>query len=199
MRRTLDPPTRSSWTVRGSTSRESAKAAGAGTRRPGSAARTFVGGSLNRAFVIRFAFIPPACPPHADAASRRATTTRRLIRSPFPKGRLCTQKDRKPAGKIRPNPPKEDRSRMSVEPGKIRNVAVVGHRGTGKTSLLEAMLFQAGAVNRLGNVEGGSTVSDWDEEEQRRQMSLQASLCHLDWQDRKINLIDTPGDAGFQG
>jgi elongation factor G len=88
---------------------------------------------------------------------------------------------------------------MAVEPGKIRNVAVVGHRGTGKTSLIEALLFQAGATNRLGTVEAGSTVSDWDEDEQRRQMSLAASICHLEWQGRKINLIDTPGDAGFQG
>jgi elongation factor G len=88
---------------------------------------------------------------------------------------------------------------MSFEPGKIRNVAVVGHRGTGKTSLVEALLFQAGATNRLGTVESGSTVSDWDEDEQRRQMSLSASIAHLEWQGRKINLIDTPGDAGFQG
>src|SRR5881398_2248448 len=88
---------------------------------------------------------------------------------------------------------------MAAEPGKIRNVAVVGHRGTGKTSLVEGMLFQAGAANRLGTVESGSTVSDWDEDEQRRQMSLSASLCHLEWQGRKINLVDTPGDAGFQG
>src|SRR6266511_3028132 len=88
---------------------------------------------------------------------------------------------------------------MAVEPGKIRNVAVVGHRGTGKTSLVEALLFQAGATNRLGTVESGSTVSDWDDDEQRRQMSLSASICHLEWQGRKINLIDTPGDAGFQG
>jgi elongation factor G len=87
---------------------------------------------------------------------------------------------------------------MSTEPGKIRNVAVVGHRGTGKTSLVEAMLFEAGAVNRLGTVEAGTTVSDWDDEEHRRQMSLAASLCHLEWQGRKINLIDTPGDSGFQ-
>ena len=87
---------------------------------------------------------------------------------------------------------------MPQEPGKIRNVAVVGHRGTGKTSLVEAMLFQAGKINRLGTVEAGSTVSDWDEDEQRRQMSLAASLAHLEWQGRKINLIDTPGDSGFQ-
>src|SRR5690348_16447455 len=85
------------------------------------------------------------------------------------------------------------------EPGKIRNVAVVGHRGTGKTSLVEAMLFQSGAVNRLGTVEAGTTVSDFDEDEHRRQMSLSASLLHVDWQGRKINLVDTPGDAGFQG
>jgi elongation factor G len=85
------------------------------------------------------------------------------------------------------------------EPGKIRNVAAVGHRGTGKTSLVEALLFQSEAVNRLGTVEQGSTVSDWDEDEQRRQMSLSASLTHCEWQGRKINLLDTPGDAGFQG
>jgi elongation factor G len=87
----------------------------------------------------------------------------------------------------------------AVEPGKIRNVAVVGHRGTGKTSLVEAMLFQAGATNRLGVVEQGTTVSDWDEDEQNRQMSIADTLCHLEWHDRKINLIDTPGEPSFQG
>ena len=87
----------------------------------------------------------------------------------------------------------------AVEPGKIRNVAVAGHRGTGKTSLVEAMLFQAGLVNRLGSIENGTTVSDWDEDEQRRQMSISSSLCHTDWQGRKINLIDTPGEPSFQG
>ncbi len=85
-----------------------------------------------------------------------------------------------------------------LEPGKIRNVAVVGHRGTGKTSLTEALLFQSGKTNRLGAVEQGTTVSDWEEDEQKRQMSLSASVCHVDWQGRKVNLIDTPGDAGFQ-
>ena len=87
----------------------------------------------------------------------------------------------------------------AVESGKIRNVAVTGHRGTGKTSLVEAMLFQAGAVNRLGTIEQGSTVGDWDEDEQRRQMTISASLAHLEWQGRKINLIDTPGEPSFQG
>jgi elongation factor G len=88
---------------------------------------------------------------------------------------------------------------MAHEPGKIRNVAVVGHRGVGKTSLVEALLFQTGAVNRLGTIEAGSTVTDWDDEEQKRQMSLSSALAHLDWQGRKINLIDAPGDPGFQG
>jgi elongation factor G len=86
-----------------------------------------------------------------------------------------------------------------VEPGKIRNVAVVGHRGTGKTSLVEAMLFQSGEVNRLGTIESGSTASDWDDDEQRRAMSLAASVCHAGWQGRKVNLVDAPGDPGFQG
>ncbi len=87
---------------------------------------------------------------------------------------------------------------MPIEAGKIRNVAVVGHRGTGKTSLTEAMLFQAGKTNRLGSIDAGNTVSDWEEDEQRRAMSLSASLTHCEWQGRKINLLDTPGDSGFQ-
>jgi elongation factor G len=86
-----------------------------------------------------------------------------------------------------------------AEPGRIRNVAVLGHRGTGKTSLVEAMLFQAGATNRLGTIDQGTTISDFEEDEQRRAMSIAASLCHLPWQDRKINLIDTPGEPSFQG
>src|SRR5881227_4462889 len=93
----------------------------------------------------------------------------------------------------------EDTSRMpATEPTKIRNIAVAGHRGVGKTSLVEALLFEAGKTNRLGSIEQGTTVSDWDEHEQRRGMSLSGSLCHLEWKDRKINVIDTPGDTGFQ-
>jgi elongation factor G len=86
----------------------------------------------------------------------------------------------------------------AYEPSKIRNIAVVGHRGTGKTSLVEALLFQAGATNRLGAVEQATAVSDWEEEEHKRQMSLSAGFCHLEWQGRKVNLLDTPGDPGFQ-
>ena len=80
---------------------------------------------------------------------------------------------------------------------RIRNVALVGHRGSGKTSLHEALLFQAGAVNRLGTVLDGTTVSDSEADEKARQMSISATLSSFDWQDRKVNLIDTPGDQSF--
>ncbi len=87
---------------------------------------------------------------------------------------------------------------MPHESSSIRNVAVVGHRGSGKTSLVEALLFQGGATNRLGTIEQSSTVSDWDEEEHKRQMSLSASVCHVEWSGAKLNLVDLPGDPGFQ-
>jgi elongation factor G len=80
---------------------------------------------------------------------------------------------------------------------RIRNVALVGHRGSGKTSLNEALLFQAGAINRLGSVTEGTTASDSDPDEQARQMSISTSLSSFEWDDRKINLIDTPGEPSF--
>jgi elongation factor G len=80
---------------------------------------------------------------------------------------------------------------------RIRNVALVGHRGSGKTSLNEALLYQAGVVNRLGSVTDGTTASDADSDEQARQMSISASLSSFEWQDRKINLLDTPGEPSF--
>ena len=80
---------------------------------------------------------------------------------------------------------------------RIRNVALVGHRGSGKTSLHEALLFEAGAVNRLGSVVEGTTVSDSDPDEKARQMSISAALSSFEWQERKVNLIDTPGDSSF--
>jgi elongation factor G len=83
------------------------------------------------------------------------------------------------------------------DPAKIRNIALVGHRGTGKTSLFEALLFDAGSVTRLGSVSDGSTVSDWDEDEKKRQMSLSAGLAHVDREGLLFNLIDTPGDSSF--
>jgi elongation factor G len=79
----------------------------------------------------------------------------------------------------------------------IRNVAVVGHGGCGKTQLVSAMLFAAGAVNRLGRVDEGSTVTDFDEEAIARKHTLSSSLAHAEWKNAKINIIDTPGMANF--
>jgi elongation factor G len=80
---------------------------------------------------------------------------------------------------------------------RIRNVALVGHRGSGKTSLHEALLFEAGATTRLGTVMDGTTVSDADEDEKARGMSISASLASFQWRDVKVNLIDTPGEPSF--
>jgi elongation factor G len=80
---------------------------------------------------------------------------------------------------------------------RIRNVALIGHRGSGKTSLHEAMLFEAGAVNRLGTVGDGSTVSDYEDDEQEREMSIGATLASFEHDGRKINLVDTPGEPSF--
>jgi elongation factor G len=80
---------------------------------------------------------------------------------------------------------------------RIRNVAIVGHRGSGKTSLNEALLFEGGAINRLGSVADGSTVSDSEPDEVDREMSISASFASFEYEDRKINLIDTPGDPSF--
>src|SRR3954454_12587729 len=80
---------------------------------------------------------------------------------------------------------------------KIRNVALVGHRGSGKTSLNEALLYEAGVIQRMGAVVDGTTVSDADDDEKQRQMSISAALSSFEWQGRKINLLDTPGEASF--
>ena len=86
---------------------------------------------------------------------------------------------------------------MPFAPEKIRNVAFVGHRGSGKTSLAEALLFQAGAVTRLGSVADGTTVSDNDEDEKRRTMSISGSLLHAEHEGHKLNIFDAPGDPSF--
>ena len=80
---------------------------------------------------------------------------------------------------------------------RIRNVALIGHRGSGKTSLHEAMLFEAGATNRLGKVADGSTVSDHEPDEHEREMSIGATVASFEHDGRKINLIDTPGEPSF--
>jgi elongation factor G len=79
----------------------------------------------------------------------------------------------------------------------IRNVAVIGHGGCGKTQLVSAMLFAAGAVNRLGTVDDGSTVTDFDEEAIARKHTLAASLAYAEWQQTKLNIVDTPGVGNF--
>ena len=82
---------------------------------------------------------------------------------------------------------------------RIRNVALASHQGTGKTSLVEAMLFDAGVTTRLGKVEEGNTVSDWDPDEVKHHVSINTSLAPVEWKGYKINLIDTPGYADFVG
>ena len=89
---------------------------------------------------------------------------------------------------------------MKVYPsGKIRNVALVGHGGSGKTSLAEALLFVVGAIPRLGRVEDGNTVSDFDPEEARRGISVSMAIAPFEHDGHKVNLIDTPGYADFIG
>jgi elongation factor G len=80
---------------------------------------------------------------------------------------------------------------------RIRNVALIGHRGSGKTSLHEAMLFEAGALKRLGKVADGTTLSDHEPDEREREMSIGASVACFEHGGREINLIDTPGEPSF--
>ena len=75
----------------------------------------------------------------------------------------------------------------------IRNVGLVGHSGEGKTTLTEAMMYNAGAIDRMGRVEDGNTASDFDQEEINRAISISASLCPVEWNKHKINIIDMPG------
>ncbi len=81
---------------------------------------------------------------------------------------------------------------------KLRNVALVGHQGAGKTTLVEALLYNTGAINRLGKVEEKNTASDWDEEKDRG-LSLSTSLIPLEFDEHKINILDAPGMTDFQG
>ena len=82
---------------------------------------------------------------------------------------------------------------------RIRNIGLFSHGGAGKTSLTEAMLFTSKAVSRLGRVEDGATVSDWDPDEIKRHISISASLAPVEWREHKLNIIDTPGYADFVG
>jgi elongation factor G len=82
---------------------------------------------------------------------------------------------------------------------RIRNVALASHQGTGKTSLVEAMVFDSGATTRMGRVEEGNTVSDWDPDEVKHHISINTCIAPVEWNGNKINLIDTPGYADFIG
>src|SRR5260370_29277549 len=85
----------------------------------------------------------------------------------------------------------------------IRNVGIVGHGDTGKTQLVSSLLFTAGMTNRLGKVAEGTTVTDWDEEEIARKISIQTGIAYAEWQPQgqsektKINLLDLPGYSTF--
>src|SRR3954462_12831863 len=83
------------------------------------------------------------------------------------------------------------------KPADIRNFAIVGHASSGKTMLSEAMLECAGVINRMGSIAAGSTVSDYHDNEQHRQISVSASLLNLEWLGKKFNILDCPGYADF--
>ncbi|MEU3187429.1 elongation factor G-like protein EF-G2 [Streptomyces sp. NPDC006923] len=101
--------------------------------------------------------------------------------------------------KAHTHPGAAGRAPTADRPASLRNVALVGHSGSGKTTLVEALALTAGAVNRAGRVEDGTTVSDYDEMEHRRRRSVQLSLVPVEWDGCKINLLDTPGYADFTG
>ncbi|HNT78465.1 MAG TPA: GTP-binding protein, partial [Anaerolineae bacterium] len=82
---------------------------------------------------------------------------------------------------------------------KIRNIALIGHGSSGKTTLTEAMLFYSKAISRRGSVMDGTTVTDFDEEEIRRHISLNTAMAPIEWKDCKINVLDTPGYTDFIG
>ena len=84
-------------------------------------------------------------------------------------------------------------------PESIRNIALIGHGGSGKTSLAELILFTAGEVNRIGNILEGNTVSDYTANEIEKQISISTSLMHIEWNGKKINILDTPGYSDFIG
>jgi len=85
------------------------------------------------------------------------------------------------------------------ESSKVRNVALIGHHGSGKSMLSEAMLFNAGHIDRMGSIEAGTSASDYHPSEVERQMSIFTSLLHAEWKDHKINILDSPGYPDFLG
>ena len=89
---------------------------------------------------------------------------------------------------------------MKVYPSeKIRNVVIVGHQGTGKTSVAECMIYNTGSLSRLGKVDEGNSVSDYLPEETKKKISISTALMAFEHKDNKINLLDTPGFMDFYG
>ena len=88
---------------------------------------------------------------------------------------------------------------MSIKGSDIRNIAVIGHSGEGKTSVVEAILFNGKATDRLGKVTEGNTVTDYDEQEIARKMSISLSMAYAMWDGVKLNLLDVPGFYDFEG
>src|ERR1051326_840892 len=84
-------------------------------------------------------------------------------------------------------------------PEAIRNVGLFGHQGTGKTSLAEALAFLSGATTRLGRIEDGNTIADFEPEEIKKALSVSLAMAPFEWHDHKVNLIDVPGYADFVG
>src|SRR5215204_1817287 len=88
---------------------------------------------------------------------------------------------------------------QATDPQSVRNVVLVGHTGAGKTTLVESLLVATGTITRAGRVEDGTTVTDFDEAEQRQQRSVSLALAPIEWNGIKVNLLDTPGYADFVG
>ncbi|HDK17698.1 MAG TPA: GTP-binding protein, partial [Nitrospirae bacterium] len=86
---------------------------------------------------------------------------------------------------------------MSFDVGKIRNLAVIAHGGAGKTSLVEAILFDSGSTDRIGRIEDGNTVTDYEPEEIQRKISISSAMAFCDWNGYRFNIIDTPGYINF--
>jgi elongation factor G len=99
-----------------------------------------------------------------------------------------TQRLRHPGGQVKSYPTEN-----------IRNIVLVGHGGAGKTSVAEALLFRSGALTRMGKITEGNTVTDFDEEEHKRGISVSTALAPIEWNDHKINILDSPGYADFIG
>src|SRR5690606_25996847 len=147
---------------------------------------------------------PPRPPPARRGWARAPPSSSTSVRAQRPRldcsasATMCplpTKRDSPPrAGPPRTSSP---RPRTGAEISDIPSVAVLSHSGAGKTSLVEALLYRAGAVPTLGSVEEGTTASDYTPEEKRRKISIYSTVHPLTWKGQRFNVIDTPGYADF--